>query len=170
MLIASLMGLGLARADDFNFTAALEILDGLKVTEIQQAYWGLIDSPDVVSLLRINHRGGINVNASTVQVLDAGGSKLGRYLIQGSAFKTISVAIENGGSDPDLRFLYPSLKYNDYEAVKYNFDEVDGMQLTNLSPPGPEGKELGVFGTVEIQPGISEGRHEPDFNLTVQYE
>ncbi len=161
---ASVIGYGVAKADDFNFTAAIDILEALKVVETQKMDFGVIERPNSPVTVIVT-RGGAVDGATTAAHIDTSTVQQGKYKVSGSSLKTIAIQASDGGSVPGLGFASLDGSYNGESN-----GELIGAGLSGLSAPTQAGKDLDIGGSLTVDPSVEEGTYAPDFNLTVNYE
>ncbi len=161
---AAVLGMGVAKADDFNFTAAIDILEALKVVETQKMDFGVIERPANAATVSIDKTAcSGSTDANTVHI-DTSTVACGIYKITGSSLKTISVDIADGDSVDGLNFTVIEGKYDGSDDVSM------ASGGAGLSAPTQAGKDLQLGGTLSVDPSVEEGTYAPDFNLTVNYE
>ena len=125
--IAPAIGYSAAKADDFNFTAAIDILEALKVQEITSMHFGVIERPEnAVKVGMHSSRGNEDkVWNTTATHIDTSSIKTGVYKITGSALKTIGIKATGLNNVPGITW---DQMHGAYGSASYSMAMVGSSQ------------------------------------------
>lgn len=163
-IASSVMFANSAHALTSTFTATIDVVDALGMSQNTQMDFGKIGTPSGDVVVHLTQAGG-NGGSTTATMVDTSSMAAGSYKITGSSNNTISISAANGGGVAGFTFTELNCKYNGGAET----DIIAGAKTAQAAPTG-SGKNLVCGAKLTVADAVTEGTYAPDVDITVNYE
>lgn len=161
ILIAVLFSVPAANALNYTVTAAIEIVNPIRMSEVQPLNFASIEQPQSQVVVHVTTNGGVGNNTTADM---AGSPSAGIFTITGSDTQSISIMAKDASTVNGMAFT----------AVTGLYDDASDQDLiagaSSLAAPGSAGRQLALGAELTIQPNIAIGQYAPELQLEISYE
>jgi hypothetical protein len=145
-------------------SAQIELKNSLNLSEEEKINFGVVEIPSgEFSIVHLTPSGTIGEN-NTANIIESSGISSGKVNIFGS--NSSSINIQATPSSPGERISITKITGN-YSSSS-DFDLISG--ISDLAPPGDQGKSLMIGAEIRISNNVVEGNYILPFDLEVNYQ
>ena len=162
-LASSVMFANSAHALTSTFTADIDVLDALSMSQNTQMNFGKMATPSADVVVHLTQAGG-NGGSTTATMIDTASMAAGSIKIAGSSASTISISGADGGGVAGFEFTQLNCKFNAGAE-----SDIIGAAKTAQAAPGV-GKNLVCGAKLSVADAVVDGTYAPDYDITVNYE
>lgn len=165
-LVSSAVMANTAHALTDTFTATIDVLDALAMSQSTQMNFGKIGTPGSSGVVVHLTSGGAEGGSTTATIVDATDFAAGVYKITGSANNTISISGANVGGEAGFTFTELLCSYDGGGETN-----IIAAPKTTQAAAGSGGKNLTCGAKLAVANTVTEGNdYAPDLSITVDYE